>query len=272
MNLTVRTSGKIRIIIRIEGRSSQETELPRETNLLQVLRELLPNLREMQPPPDLVNLKVIGNDNEEFAINGVELLEGKSFQSNIRLEWGDQIYIPSQIPPTPAPSDRPPRQMIMPSQQATFTPQEFEEFLQQYPPEVQEMLRTLATQSDDEQTYILDLATLTDEQRQALGPDVLQALEQHASVPQQEFTQFTDISLAAININLTVEETLEAYLAIPGLSLRDYRLFNVFKKGIWYNKGRLRKKVFFLKRLWMSKIRLSYGREIRCRFSVSLRS
>lgn len=236
VNLTVRTSGSIRITLTIEGRSSQELELPRETKLLQVLREILPELRQMQPPPDLANLKVIGRDREEFTINGFDLLAGPSLQSNIRLEWGDQIYIPSQIQPTPAPVERPPRRPITPSQQAAFTPQEFEEFLQEHPPEVREMLQTLATQPDG-QTYMIDLAALSEEERQALGPDVLQALEQYLRAPQSEFTQFTNITLAAININLTVEESLEAYLAIPASEPGDLPIIRRFQEGDLIQQG-----------------------------------
>ena len=214
VNLTVRTSGKIRVTIMIEGVSSQETELPRETKLLPVLRQLVPNLRQMQPPPDLANLKVIGSDQEEYTINGLELLAGRSLHTNLRLEWGDQIYIPSQIPPTPGPGATSSQPMNAPAQQAIFSVQAFEEFLQQYPPEMQEKLKALATQPD-EQTYLIDLAALSEEQRQALGDEVLQALEAHAVSAQQQFTHFTDITLAAISIHLAAKEKVEAYLAIP---------------------------------------------------------
>lgn len=230
VNLTVRTSGKIRITILIEGVSSQETDLPRETNLLQVLRQLVPNLRQMQPPPDLANLKVIGSDQEEYTINALELLAGKSLHANIRLEWGDQIYIPSQIPSTPVPGATPSRPMIAPGQQAIFSVQAFEEFLQQYSPEMQEKLKALATQPD-EQTYLIDLAALSDEQRQALGDEVLQALEAHAVGSQQQFTQFTNITLAAIAIHLAAKEKIEAYLAIPNPDPGQLPMIQRFQEG-----------------------------------------
>ncbi len=98
INLTVGTSGRIRITVIIEGISSEELELPRETKLLSILQEMLPKLSQMQPPPDLANLKVIGSDQEEYRINGLELLAGRLLHTNIRLEWGDRISIPSQIP------------------------------------------------------------------------------------------------------------------------------------------------------------------------------
>lgn len=229
INLTVRTSGKIRITITIEGMSSQETELPRETKLLQVLRSLVPDLRQIQPPPNLANLKVIGRDQEEYTINGLELLAGKSLHANIRLEWGDQIYIPSQIPPTPVPrvSSRP---VIAPGQQAIFSVQAFEEFLQQYSPELQETLRALATQPD-EQTYMIDLTSLSEEQRQALGDEVLHALESYIVASQQQFTYFTNITLAAISIHLAAKEKIEAYLAIPNPDPGQLPTIQRFQEG-----------------------------------------
>lgn len=231
INLTVRTSGKIRITIIIAGVSSQETELPRETKVLQVLRQLVPNLSQIQPPPDLTNLKVIGSDQEEYTINALELLSGKSLSANIRLEWGDRIYIPSQIPPTPVPGAKPSMPMIAPPlQQAIFSVEAFEEFLQQYPPELQETLRALAIQPD-EQTYMIDLTALSEEQRQALGDDVLHALESYVVGSQQQFAHFTDITLAAISIHLAAKEKVEAYLAIPNPDPGQLPTIQRFQEG-----------------------------------------
>lgn len=246
VNLTVRTSGTIRVTITVEGMSTQETELPRETKLLQILRELVPNLRQLQPPPDLANLKVIGSEGEEITINGRDLLAGKSLESNIRLEWGDQIYIPSQAPPTPAPADQIQTERSAPSQQATFTSEEFEEFLQQYPPEVREMLQTLAKQPD-EQTYTIDLTALSEEQRQQLGAEALQGLEQYVRVPQQE--HFTDITPVAININLTVAEALEAYLAIPGSEPGTLPDIGRFREGDLVQPGATEDEDIFLEKI-----------------------
>ncbi|GAK55435.1 polysaccharide export protein [Candidatus Vecturithrix granuli] len=248
VNLTVITSGRIRITIMIEGESSQETELPRETKLIEVLRQLVPNLRQIQPSPNLANIKVIGSDQEEYTINGLELLAGKSLHANIRLEWGDQIYIPSQIQPTPVPDARPSRPMIAPGQQAIFSVQGFEEFLQQYPPEIQEKLKALATQPD-EQSYMIDLTTLSEEQRQALGDEVLQALELYAVASQQQFTHFTNITLAAISIHLAAKENVEAYLAIPNPVPGQLPTIQRFQEGDIVQQGEVPEEQIVLKEI-----------------------
>lgn len=230
INLTVGTSGRIRITAIIEGISLEELELPRETKLLSILQEMLPKLSQMQPPPDLANLKVIGSDQEEYRINGLELLAGRLLHTNIRLEWGDRISIPSHMPPDSVPAVKSPETMLSPVKQAIFRIPEFEEFLKNYPPDIQEALRSVTIQPD-EQTYMIDLTNLSEDQRQILGDEVLQELEKYVVVPSQAFTHFTEITLAAISIHLIAKEKIEAYLAIPNLEPGQLPTIQRFQEG-----------------------------------------
>ena len=232
VTISVGSSKTIRVAL--SGVISQEIRPPRGTTLLQVVRQLLPNLQQIQPPPNLTLMKVIGVD-EEFPVNGLELLAGKAPQANIRLEWGDQIYIPSQIPETPIPAAVASVSPVI-VKLATLSPEDFEKLLQQFP-DAQELLQSLAVQSEEDGTYSINLSELSEEQREELGEDVLAELELYATEHQEEVKKFTDITLAGISINLNLDETVEAFLAIPNPDPGQLPTIKHFREGELVQKG-----------------------------------
>ncbi len=85
----------------------------------------------------------------------------------------------------------------------------------------------------DEQTYMIDLTNLCEDQRQILGDEVLQELEKYVVVPSQAFTHFTDITLAAISIHLIAKEKIEATIwRFRTLNQGNFRRFNDSRKVI----------------------------------------
>lgn len=220
--ITVDVSSSKEIRIRFSGVISQEAIPPRGTTLLQVLRGILANLQQIQPPPNLAEMKVIGADNV-FPVNGIALLSGKAPEANIRLEWGDEIYIPSGVLPTPIPTETPPPI----TRKATLSAQQFEDLVQQFP-EAEELLRSLATQPDED-TYSIDMTGLSEDQREQLGEEVLAELEKYTR--EVQIPSFTDITLAGININLTLEETVEAFLAIPNPNPEELPIIQRFRES-----------------------------------------
>jgi hypothetical protein len=99
--------------------------------------------------------------------------------------------------------------------QAILTAQQFDQLLTQFP-EAEDMLRARAVPADDG-GYVIPLSDLSDADRQALGPEVVRALESYVVEPDisREYSTFTDaIHLVGITINLHVEHSLEAFLAI----------------------------------------------------------
>ncbi len=204
------------ISVTFTGVISRKIEIERGTTLYPLLRDVAPRLRQMQPPPNLADIQVIGGG-EKYPVNGNELLGGNTLEYDIRLEWGDTIYIPPQDAPTPVPEepssqDMTTRPQSRTVQQATLTPEQFTQLQEQYP-ETAELLQTLAEQSEDH--YSIDMANMSEEQQQQLGPELLTQLAQYAVERREEVPQLTNMFLVGINVNLTYEPPLEAFLAIP---------------------------------------------------------
>ncbi|MBD3324748.1 hypothetical protein GF339_09195, partial [candidate division KSB3 bacterium] len=211
VTITVASSDVIQVTL--TGVLSRILELPRGTTLAQLLQSLVPEIGQMQPSPDFSAITVIGVD-EEFPVNGLALLAGEAPQSNIRLEWGDQINLPARDRTSPGLAPRP-RMTTPVVRQAILTAQQFDQFLTQFP-EAEDMLRARAVPADDG-GYVIPLSDLSDADRQALGPEVVRALESYVVEPDisREYSTFTDaIHLVGITINLHVEHSLEAFLAI----------------------------------------------------------
>ncbi len=240
VTITVGSSKVIRI--RFSGVLSQEAMPPRGTTLLQILPDILPRLRQIQPPPNLAEMKVIGADQEEFSINGFDLLSGKAPEMNIRLLWGDDIYIPSGALPTPIPTLKP---TLTSRKHATLSTQQFEGLVQQFP-EADELLRSLATQPDED-TYSIDMTGLSKDQRQQLGEGLLAELEKYAL--SENIPPFTEITLAGINVNLAYKDPLEAFLAIPNPEPDQLPAIQRFREGELVKKGETEAEDIFLEKI-----------------------
>lgn len=181
--------------------------VPRGASIKQLLDQIVPTLPS-DPAPNLSAIKILGVD-EEFLVDWNVLQSGNVPGMNIQLEWGDEILIPS--------ADAERASSISPSASAettqikTFTREELAGWLNDAPPEKLEMLLTMATPSDDGR-YTLDASTLSEEQRQQIGEDILARLFPESPPVYQVFSDFT---LAALVVNLAREHGVEAYLARP---------------------------------------------------------
>ena len=201
--------------IKIHGPISQELELPRGTTVRQFLSQYLPSLRQQGTPVNLTAIQIIGVD-EEFTVNGQEILAGREPLGAIRLEWGDEIVI--SPPPSPTPEkalddssgSSQPIQTSSPTAQATFTPQAYQNFLQVFP-HAKILLQPFVTITDEQVT--VELGQIPEEHKILLGDDVLREIEGYIPGAQANtLKSFTDITLAGIFMSTIV---LEAFLAIP---------------------------------------------------------
>ena len=181
--------------------------VPRGATIKQLLDQIVPTLPS-DPAPNLSAIKILGADGE-YIVDWNALQSGNAPGMNIQLEWGDDVQISSadaerssSMSPI-APSET--------TQIKTFTREELAGLLKDAPPERLEMLIAMATPSDDGR-YTLDASTLSEEQRQQIGEDILARLFPESSPAYQVFSDFT---LAALVVNLAREHGVEAYLARP---------------------------------------------------------
>jgi hypothetical protein len=233
VTITVESSKKIRI--RLNGIIALENEFPRGTTLGQVLQGLIPTLQQLPTPPDLSAMKLIGVE-EVFPINGQAILEGRNIFANLRLEWGDEIFIPAQNLPEPVT----PTTVVTPFpvvRRAEFTTQEYDDFqtfLNDYP-STQELLQAYVT-SEDDKVYI-DLDKIPEDQLNGIEEEVLIELEKYAAEVQEELPKFIDATLMGISVNLALEELLEAFLAFPdpnseeGIQIERFQEGDIIEKG-----------------------------------------
>lgn len=207
--------------IQFTGVFFEGVQIPRGTTLRQLLTQYLPTLQELSTLPNLEALKVIGVE-KVYQINGKELLEGNNIRNNIRLEWGDEIVIPSAIPATPTPQVTP---LISPDTpfQVQLSPEKFETFLGRYP-HARTLLAPLVKQNDE--AIIIDMQAMSPQQKTDLGNEAYQTLLSHRT-QEQMFSQFTDIRLAGI---LSTTIALKAFLAFPDSELKEYTIQS-FEEG-----------------------------------------
>ncbi|GAK58823.1 fibronectin type III domain-containing protein [Candidatus Vecturithrix granuli] len=233
----LKSSEKIQITI--SGVLSQMAEVPRQTKIKQMLEQLIPQI-PLQPPPNLRAIKVISTEGEEFPISWPELQSGNAPHMNIRLEWGDEIHIPSEEIPTPTPV--PVSTPALPS--VAYTKEELQELLQEHP-DTLETLLSAATQLEDER-YSFDITKMTEEQQNAIGEEVLQMVFGDTyTVPQR----FTNITLSGINVNLAVNEAVEAYLAFPHPDPQEPPLIQRFREGELVEKGESEEEDIYLEKI-----------------------
>ncbi len=192
--------------IQFTGVYFEVVQIPRGTTLQQILTQYLPTLQGLSTLPNLEAIRVIGVE-KAYQINGKELLAGKNLQNNIRLEWGDEIVIPSIIPATPTPQVMP---LISPDTtfQVQLSTEEFEAFLGRFP-SAGPILDPLVKRS--EESVVIDIQSMSPEQKIQLGTEAYQTLLDYRS-QEPVFSQFTDIGLVGI---LSTTIVLKAFLAFP---------------------------------------------------------
>jgi hypothetical protein len=159
--------------------------------------------------------------------------EGEVFSAdqNLRLQWGDRIFIPANDPePTPIPQLTPlPVGAIQPlAQLADEEYQNFQSFMQNYP-EAYEQLLPLVRYEDD--AVFIELANLSDEQREQLPLAVIEELKKYP--PKLEQPLQVNFALVGIRVNLNLEDYLEAFLAFPdpegGSLIRQFNVGDVIR-------------------------------------------
>lgn len=221
----VRPAENIRISIR--GAISQILNVPRQTQIGQVLQQLVSQLPS-EPPPDVQNILVVSAEGEEFPVNWPELQSGQASYMDVRLEWGDEIRIPAGTLPEPTPTSTPSA-----PPQVSYSEEELQQLLQEYP-EVMEPVMAAASEIDDG-VYHFDLAEMSEAQQEALGADII-ALLFYGSVDALP-EDFTNITLVGISVNLRFDDVLEAYLAFPSLSPESLPVIERFREGDLIEKG-----------------------------------
>lgn len=158
---------------------------------------------------------------ERCNINGTNVIAGRDVNADIRLGWGDEIFIPSPDQPPPS-SDDHQEQVVAPppslKKRAQFTLQEYDEFQENYPA-AQEILQPFVT-SEDDNVYI-DLEAIPEDQLNELGDEVLNELLRRTEL-QEVVPSFADhIMLMGITVNLVLEDLKEAFLAFSGQDLDE---------------------------------------------------
>ncbi len=232
VTITVGSSNKLRI--RFSGVVAMEKIFPREVTLGQVLRELAPDLEQLPTPPDFTGMKVIGAE-EEFPVNGQEILTGRNIFANLRLEWGDMIFIPAQPSPDFIPTPEPRIPFLAAPRRAQFTAQEYSEFqnfLKDYPSD-QEILQPFVIIEED--NVYIDLDKIPEDQFKEIQMEVLIELEKH--VGKKVAPKFIDATLMGISVNLALEGLVEAFLALPdpdsdrGFLIKNFQEGDIIEKG-----------------------------------------
>lgn len=205
-----RIAPNIRVVF--SGVFPMEQEVSRESRLTPILNEFLPQLQQYHP--DVQAIRVRSFEGEEFSVN-----------ENPRLQWGDEIIIPSLVLPTPTPIP-----LVSPKlPPATFTPdqyQQFLEFLQAYPADL-ETLKTVVSLQED--AVILQLDQLSEDQQEMLQDAVLDELMKYTGGLRPDV--LLSATLLEIMVNLTVEGLHEAFLAIPEPSVPEGVTIKTFRPG-----------------------------------------
>ncbi|PIE31673.1 hypothetical protein CSA56_17630 [candidate division KSB3 bacterium] len=197
-----RPSENVRLLF--SGIVSRRIDVPRGTTIAQVVSQVVPSL-PTEPPPNLTAIRVISAEGEEFPVNFQELQ--RSVGENIRLEWGDTIYIPSLALPTPTPQIQ---ATAMPTPSAIYSEEELRELLWN-DPEKLDLVISVAEQLEDG-SYSFNIAKISEEQQALIGEELLTTLLGELPPPP---TIFTDIMLVGLNVNLARDDIVEAYLAFP---------------------------------------------------------
>jgi len=196
----VKSNGQIAFTINGQAGTTQ-----RGATIAQLLEQYLPTLSS-DPEPNLSAIKIVGVANE-FTVDWNVLKTGKAPGMNISLEWGDEIFISTlESDVSPIVSTTPET-----AQRRTFTREELTDILNDVPSEKLELLLTIATPAEDG-SYTLDLTTLSEEQRQQIGEDVLARL---FPSEQPSFVEFTDMMLFGIAVDLTAPNGVVAFVAPP---------------------------------------------------------
>jgi len=168
---------------------------------------------------------------ERCVINGTNVIKGRDVNADIRLVWGDEIFIPS--PSQPPPGVISPGRVVAPQlrKRARFTLQEYNDFQKAYPA-AQEILQPFVI-IEDENVYI-DLDTIPADQLSELGDEVLNELQQHAEM-QEVVPSFADhITLMGITVNLALKGLQEAFLvwnSDVGVQVESFQEGDVVEKG-----------------------------------------
>lgn len=172
---------------------------------------------------------------ERCRIHGTNVLMGRDANADIPLAWGDEIFIPAPAQPTPTPEL--PGKVVTPSRlkkRAQFTLQEYNDFQENYPA-AQEILQPFVTTAED--NVYIDLEAISEEQRNALGDEVLNELLKRTEV-QEVVPSFADhITLMGITVNLVLEDLKEAFLAITdqdseaGVQIESFQEGDIVEKG-----------------------------------------
>lgn len=220
ITVAVNSSGTMQI--QFTGIFFEVVQVPRGTTLRQILIQYLPTLQGSSTLPNLEAMKVRGVE-KEYQVNGKDALEGKHLQANLRLEWGDEIVIPSTIPATPTPQVS----LLISSDitsQILLSPEEFETFLERFP-HARPILDPLVKLIDE--TIVLDIDVLSPEHKAQLGDEAYQTLLDYR-IQEPVFSQFTDITLAGI---LSTTITLKAFFAFPdSVAEKGYKIQS-FEEG-----------------------------------------
>lgn len=200
------------------GVVTMEQEMPREVRLGAVLQGLLPKLQQYNPNPDAIQVR--SAEGEEFPTD-----------PNLRLQWGDEIIIPSQEVSLPTP--------VTPTQpvpvQVKFTPEEYQEFqqvLEEYP-EAQQLLQQVATIEEDG-SILLHIEKIPEDLLQELPEALLPILEQHAVLMQTPTPppQLLNAQLLGIRLNLLAADGLhEAFLVFPDPDSEEVPVIKAFREG-----------------------------------------
>ena len=220
--ITVAVNSSKTMQIQFTGVFFEVVQIPRGTTLQQLLTQYLPTLQGLSTLPNLEAIKVIGVE-KAYQINGKELLAGKNLKNNIRLEWGDEIVIPSIIPATPTPQVT---RLISPDilSQVQLSNEEFEAFLGRFS-SARSILDPLVKRS--EESVIIDIQAMSSEQKTQIGDEAYQELLDYRT-QEPVFSQFTDITLAGI---LSTTIVLKAFLAFPDPELEGKYRIQSFEEG-----------------------------------------
>lgn len=207
----------IRVVV--SGVFPMEQDIPRESQLTTILNDLLPKLQQYRPDVQAIHVKSV--EGEEF-----------SMAQNPRLQWGDEIIIPSLVLPTP-----PPISLETPTlPPAIFTSQQYQQFLEflaPYPADL-DILKTVVAIQEDMVTLQLD--QLSEDQQKSLQEPVLAELMKYTGGGVMPDV-LLNVTLLEIMVNLTVEGLHEAFLAIPdpdaplGVTIRSFRQGDVVQPG-----------------------------------------
>ena len=223
-NITIslsRSAENIRISFR--GALSQTLNVPRQTQVGQILRQFIPQL-PTQPPPKLEDITVVSAEGDEFPVNWSVLQSGGAPQMDVRLEWGDEIRIPVGSPPTPTPL--PMSTPALPPK-VSYSEEELRQLLQEYPEALESVMA--AASEVDEGGYHFDLAEMSEEQQEALGEEIIALLFYGSVDALPEY--FTEISLVGISVDLRLDDALKAYLAFPASSPESLPHIESFREG-----------------------------------------